>query len=497
MDLERYESAAENVDEILAEGIAAAKAGERERARNLLMRVTQLDGQRLSAWLWLSGLVEGLEDQEACLENALALDPGNHAAAKGLAVVRKKRADQALQEGITAARKGWMEEANDLLRRVVELDEGNVTAWLWLSSVVSSLDEMEICLENVLTLDPGNQAALKGLAQVRQQKLVQQPTTVELTPLTVPSAAAADVIVEVAESGEVGEEKGLDNEYICPVCGSQTRPDDKKCPSCRADLWIRSRKQENRSTWLWMGLTVQVFNTAWYWFILVALIGLVIELLHLEHGIEFREPGAILGLYFGATGGVPPEIAGIVLDLVPRVTFFAMLVPAVFSLALLVGLYLRWRPAYFVFLADAIYTVIVMVASGLNQSGISSLFRGYALVIPALLLAAAFQMRDDFAYEKRRILLRLDTDVSSGLGYLVRGREYAKRKMWALAALHLQRAVGMMPSEVEGYVWLALSHIELGQYHSAARALADARQVNPNDARIADVAGLLESRRRP
>jgi len=54
--------------------------------------------------------------------------------------------------------------------RVIEQDENNASAWLWLSGVVASLDDQQICLENVLALDPHNEAALQGLQQVRSQK---------------------------------------------------------------------------------------------------------------------------------------------------------------------------------------------------------------------------------------------------------------------------------------------------------------------------------------
>jgi hypothetical protein len=82
------------VQERLREGIAAAKAGQRERARDLLIRVVEQDEENLAAWLWLSSVVDGLDDKEVCLENALELDPGNDAARQGLAWVRRKKGTQ-------------------------------------------------------------------------------------------------------------------------------------------------------------------------------------------------------------------------------------------------------------------------------------------------------------------------------------------------------------------------------------------------------------------
>ena len=68
----------------LTEGIARAKAGEREPARELLLRVVERDERNAQAWLWLSGVVESLEDRRVALENVLAIEPENALARAGL-----------------------------------------------------------------------------------------------------------------------------------------------------------------------------------------------------------------------------------------------------------------------------------------------------------------------------------------------------------------------------------------------------------------------------
>jgi hypothetical protein len=72
-----------------------------------------------------------------------------------------------LEAGIAAAQAGQNPLARTLLTRVIEQDERNTAAWLWLSRVTNSPEEQEICLENVLTLEPGNAEAQGALAQVR------------------------------------------------------------------------------------------------------------------------------------------------------------------------------------------------------------------------------------------------------------------------------------------------------------------------------------------
>src|SRR5262245_57001927 len=72
-------------DALLSEGIAAARQGQRERARSLLMQVVEADEQSERGWLWLSGVVDDPADQRVCLQNVLDINPRNEQAQKGLA----------------------------------------------------------------------------------------------------------------------------------------------------------------------------------------------------------------------------------------------------------------------------------------------------------------------------------------------------------------------------------------------------------------------------
>jgi len=68
-----------------------------------------------------------------------------------------------LQQGIALAKAGRREEARGILLQVVEQDERNESAWLWLSGVVDSDDDKAVALENALTLNPNNEWARRGL----------------------------------------------------------------------------------------------------------------------------------------------------------------------------------------------------------------------------------------------------------------------------------------------------------------------------------------------
>ncbi|MDZ4771459.1 MAG: bacterial transcriptional activator domain-containing protein [Chloroflexota bacterium] len=74
-----------------------------------------------------------------------------------------------LREGVNALKAGRRDEARALLLRAVELDQYNEEAWLWLSGVLESFEDQRTCLENVLSINPGNDRARQGLDYINKQ----------------------------------------------------------------------------------------------------------------------------------------------------------------------------------------------------------------------------------------------------------------------------------------------------------------------------------------
>jgi hypothetical protein len=75
-----------------------------------------------------------------------------------------------LGAGVDAVKGKRLEEARDLLYQVIDLDEHNEKAWLWLSGVVEGIDGRIVCLENVLAINPQNGLAIEGLRHLRSQR---------------------------------------------------------------------------------------------------------------------------------------------------------------------------------------------------------------------------------------------------------------------------------------------------------------------------------------
>ncbi|HEX9924684.1 MAG TPA: tetratricopeptide repeat protein [Anaerolineae bacterium] len=118
------------------------------------------------------------------------------------------------------------EHARDLLTQVVELDETNVIAWLWLSTVMDDLAEKRLCLENVLVLDPDNKPAQSGLAQLARQAAA-APAKPELDPSPVAEAGLADHTVQTSN-----------NETPCLFCQQPISIMDTTCGHCQLPLVV-------------------------------------------------------------------------------------------------------------------------------------------------------------------------------------------------------------------------------------------------------------------
>jgi hypothetical protein len=80
------------LQELLRQGAAAARVGERDAAQKAFRRATELAPESEEAWLGLAGAVESLAEKKACFERVLKINPGNADAQAGLAwVARKER----------------------------------------------------------------------------------------------------------------------------------------------------------------------------------------------------------------------------------------------------------------------------------------------------------------------------------------------------------------------------------------------------------------------
>jgi hypothetical protein len=79
-----------DVNAIVQQAISAYKANDKAKARELLLQAVDLDEHNEQAWMWMSTVVDSLEEQQICLENVIQINPNNERAKKGLVVIKEK-----------------------------------------------------------------------------------------------------------------------------------------------------------------------------------------------------------------------------------------------------------------------------------------------------------------------------------------------------------------------------------------------------------------------
>ncbi|MBC7240940.1 MAG: tetratricopeptide repeat protein [Anaerolineae bacterium] len=80
------------VEELIRQGMAAARVGEKEEARRHFEAALRLDPNAAAAWLGLSGVVDSPEEKRRCFQRVLELEPGNAEALAGLAWLDRQQA---------------------------------------------------------------------------------------------------------------------------------------------------------------------------------------------------------------------------------------------------------------------------------------------------------------------------------------------------------------------------------------------------------------------
>jgi len=98
---------ANNFEQLIQDGILAVKNGNRALAIKLFEQAAMIDDTDVRIWIWMSATTDDLDERRQYLEHAVALDPSNATAKRGLLIVTGKL-DQARlnQEGTQSAQQG-------------------------------------------------------------------------------------------------------------------------------------------------------------------------------------------------------------------------------------------------------------------------------------------------------------------------------------------------------------------------------------------------------
>jgi hypothetical protein len=171
---------------------------------------------------------------------------------------------------------------------------------------------------------------------------------------------------------------------------------------------------------------------------------------------------------------------------------------ATYYTVILIGYFKRWRILYYM---NVIAAVLLMTQAGANAliSGLTStggmFCGGIMFFLGVVWFFMILNLGEDFAFDKYRLILRVDPDVKTAKHLLHRGNHYSQRGMWALAAMHYRRAASQSPDDINAHLTLALAYLRLHLYDKAAEALAAARSISTIDPLLQKLTQELEQKR--
>jgi tetratricopeptide (TPR) repeat protein len=163
---------------MVRQAVQAARAGRKLEARDLLIEVVESDPYNETAWLWLSGLVDSLEDQMIACENVLTINPAHEKVRLHLAelqhqqsaLLAKKKIDEAIelldQAKILAGRND-IDSALWSAQQAVEKHVSYEDAWLFIGRISPEVSQRVAALEKAFKLNPANTKTAAALKEMR------------------------------------------------------------------------------------------------------------------------------------------------------------------------------------------------------------------------------------------------------------------------------------------------------------------------------------------
>lgn len=383
-----------------------------------------------------------------------------------------------LREGIAAVKSGRLEQARTLLMQVIDQDERNEQAWLWLSGAVETDDDRRVCLENVLMLNPNNAAAQHGLAKlgpapagdehvVRREVAPVSPAAAILHPeAQVKEWHWRDPIqlqqVSTPESQPVSSFDDIWNsdKTLCAYCACEIADDARRCPRCERNLIEAEYHYPEASTSLYY-LGAITFSLGLQLFVQTTI------------DVSRKAP-LILSIFDGA------------------LTLGAL----VFAL----GVYARRRWGYFGTMAVAsiaLFASLIRITTDLTaKSEIASLvviLVAMAGVLTSLLslLIGVFRAGRDFELSEVQHAVRLGQPPRRSGDLFHAGKAYADRGMWAMAVPYWQRAAATDPTRFFYQHKLGEAYARLGFYERSLSVLEPALRSTGDEQLKADIERLI------
>ena len=156
------------------------RAGHELTARDIFLEVVEINPRNETAWMWLTGLLDDLDDCIYACQQVLQINPGNvhvnQYLDQLLADKKKQREAQRLRVEEHVARAREMvkakkrSEALELIRSLAQDGEVNADVWRLLADLTPEMDERLYALEKLLALKPGDVQARQEFERLQHFK---------------------------------------------------------------------------------------------------------------------------------------------------------------------------------------------------------------------------------------------------------------------------------------------------------------------------------------
>jgi tetratricopeptide (TPR) repeat protein len=164
-------------DVLLQKAISTARAGRELTAREIFLDIVRMYPKNEQAWMWLTGLLDELDDRINACERTLEINPNNARVQQYLAQLLEQRANESDREKLSFAKQA--QEAREALRSRPRLEVLEAVrlltrqkfvaaeSWRLLAELSPDLDERVNALGVLTALDPEDKTAASQFAQLK------------------------------------------------------------------------------------------------------------------------------------------------------------------------------------------------------------------------------------------------------------------------------------------------------------------------------------------
>ena len=166
----------ENV--LLQQAMSAIRAGHELTARDTFLEIVKVNPQNETAWMWLTGLLDNLDDRIYACKQVLEINPANMGVEQYLDQLLaekqkqqealKLRIDRQVQHAHELVKANQSAEALELVHGLARNDDIGVDVWRLLADLSPDLGERAQALEKLVQLTPSDLYAQEELKKVRR-----------------------------------------------------------------------------------------------------------------------------------------------------------------------------------------------------------------------------------------------------------------------------------------------------------------------------------------